>query len=75
MIRLWVAALLLFGLPTGALADSTEVEIRRDIVYHRAGERELLLDAYLPAADEARPAVVVVHGGGWRSGDRRQLKA
>ncbi|QDT68607.1 Carboxylesterase NlhH [Planctomycetes bacterium MalM25] len=75
MIRNLIAMLILSGLPLAALADLGEVEVRRDIVYHRVGERELLLDAYLPKVEEARPAVLVVHGGGWRTGDRRQLQA
>lgn len=30
----------------------------------------LLLDAFVPPADGPHPAVVLVHGGGWRSGSR-----
>jgi acetyl esterase/lipase len=44
--------------------------------YARRGRVPLLLDLYRPhsaAAATGRPVVVVVHGGSWRSGDRRQL--
>jgi acetyl esterase/lipase len=41
-----------------------------DIVYRRVGGVELSLDAYRQRGGERRPAVVVVHGGGWTSGSR-----
>ena len=40
------------------------------IVYHRAGARELSLDAYVQAPTEARPLVILVHGGGGATGSR-----
>lgn len=51
-----------------------EFEIRNDIVYSTVGDRELLLDAYLPQKDGPSPAVLVVHGGAWRMGNRKQLR-
>jgi alpha-L-fucosidase 2 len=41
-----------------------------DVVYRRAGGVELSLDAYLQRVGKSRPAVIVVHGGGWTSGSR-----
>ena len=41
-----------------------------DIVYRRVGGEELSLDAYLQKEGDRRPAVIVVHGGGWTSGSR-----
>jgi acetyl esterase/lipase len=49
-------------------------EIRNDVVYSKVGDRELLLDAYLPEKDGPTPAVLVVHGGAWRMGNRKQLR-
>jgi acetyl esterase/lipase len=47
------------------------VRVERDLTYGTAGGQRLLLDAYLPGEQGApRPAVVFVHGGGWRSGDK-----
>lgn len=47
------------------------VDVRRDVVYGVADGRPLLLDAYLPPPGHGRrPAVVMVHGGGWRTGDK-----
>lgn len=43
-----------------------------DVTYVRRGPHDLKLDLYLPAAGRAapRPAIVFVHGGGWRAGVR-----
>ncbi len=51
------------------------VECRDNIVYGTGGGRELQADLYLPAEPAAAhiPAVVYVHGGGWRGGDRTQF--
>jgi acetyl esterase/lipase len=50
------------------------VEAYTDIVYRRVGERVVKLDVYLPAApapDGGRPAVLAIHGGGWRGGSKK----
>jgi acetyl esterase/lipase len=56
-----------------ALPDSVKVE--RDIVYARYGDREVKLDLYLPKkpASGKIPCIVVIHGGGWRSGDKTRF--
>jgi alpha-L-fucosidase 2 len=41
-----------------------------DIVYRRVNGKELALDAYVQKHGRRRPAVIVVHGGGWESGSR-----
>ena len=46
----------------------------RNITYCKLGERKLLLDAFYPASKSKtkRAAVIIIHGGGWRSGNRTQ---
>ena len=58
-------------------ADPTEieVEVREKIVYSKVDDRELLLDAFVPQREGKCPAVLVVHGGAWRSGNRLQLRS
>ena len=42
--------------------------------YQRIGERELHLDIFLPAPRRAnRRAIMLVHGGGWRSGTKAEF--
>lgn len=70
-------ALVALVTPAGAAAT---VDVRRDtsapapiidIQYGTANGKRLLLDAYVPpAGDERRPAAVMIHGGGWRLGDK-----
>jgi pectinesterase len=43
---------------------------RFNICYGEAGGEKLLLDAHVPAGDGKFPVVLIVHGGGWMSGDR-----
>jgi len=51
-----------------------EVDLRSKIVYSKVGDRELLLDAFVPKSKGTYPAVLVVHGGAWRMGNRHQLR-
>jgi acetyl esterase/lipase len=46
------------------------VGITLNIEYRRVGGERLRLDAYVPATQRSHPAVVFIHGGGWRSGDK-----
>jgi pectinesterase len=57
------------------LPDTVKVE--RDIVYAKYGDREVMLDLYLPKqpAPGKIPCIVVIHGGGWRSGDKTRFAA
>ncbi len=51
--------------------DDGKVKTTNDINYTKAGDRELKLDLAEPAeGDGPFPAVVVIHGGGWRGGDK-----
>jgi acetyl esterase/lipase len=50
---------------------SGKVEHEYDVVYTTAGGQELKLDLARPAEwDGPFPAVVVIHGGAWRAGDK-----
>lgn len=74
--------LLLLLLSINALADCLPVKVRNpagnylipgtkgDIVYARHGGVELALDAYVQKRGDKRPAVIVIHGGGFTSGSR-----
>lgn len=58
------------------ISDKTppSVKAEKDIVYNTIGERKLLLDAFYPKKKlrKARPAILIIHGGGWRTGNRQQ---
>jgi len=73
----FLAALILTGLgaqtepETWRLADG--VEVISDIPYARPADNVLRLNIVLPSEEtaELRPVVVFVHGGAWRTGNRR----
>ncbi|MFL5773008.1 MAG: alpha/beta hydrolase fold domain-containing protein, partial [Flavisolibacter sp.] len=50
------------------------VKEKRNITYCHSGERKLLLDVFYPGAKtrSKRVAIMIIHGGGWRSGNRTQ---
>ncbi len=51
------------------------VTVEYDVVFGRGGDRDLKCNVYVPPqAGTARPAVLLVHGGAWVSGDRSQLQ-
>lgn len=45
-------------------------QVDRDLVYAKAGDRELPLDLYRPASEQPTPLVLWIHGGGWKSGSK-----
>ena len=52
-----------------------QVKIKDRILVGKAGDRDLEADLFLPPIDtKERPAILIVHGGGWREGDRTQLR-
>jgi len=69
--------------PRQELAMSTEALLKRasddliiepDIAYRSGGSKAWRLDLVRPktTANSPRPGIVFVHGGGWRSGDKRR---
>jgi beta-xylosidase/acetyl esterase/lipase len=58
-------------------SDAVPATVRtvRSLTYAQPGGRALQLDLYLPATPQggAVPAVIFVHGGGWRVGERRNF--
>lgn len=61
--------------PEAAAVFTVVVGLEKGIQYGIVGDRPLLLDAHLPAEDgEDRPGIILVHGGGWRRGDRSDLR-
>lgn len=74
-LRSWTVALVAtLALPVLGQSPgraTAAVDVRRDVQYGTANGKPLLLDAYLPSAGGApAPAIVMIHGGGWRTGDK-----
>lgn len=57
------------------MADEGRVTIEENVVFGTGGGRDLKADVFVPPGEvKNAPAVLLVHGGGWRSGDRSQLR-
>ena len=79
----WIATLAVFSVaasspsiaaPPDVVADAGEPRVQLDVVYD--ADYDLKLDFALPpsAADAPRPAIMLIHGGAWRSGDKSNLR-
>lgn len=50
-----------------------DILVKKNINYCTVGSHHLMMDAFMPAKISVkRIAVIMIHGGGWRSGDRSQ---
>ncbi len=76
-VRLGLLAATLLGIRLGApaRADEPKVTTREDVVYTKAGDTELKLDVVAPEGDGPFPGILVIHGGAWRAGNKRDVRA
>jgi acetyl esterase/lipase len=69
-----VAGLAAMAVPTASAAPGPGepgVTVDANVTYRTVDGEQLTADVYVPGGDgDDRPAVVVVHGGGWQQGDR-----
>jgi acetyl esterase/lipase len=49
-------------------------EFKPDIEYGRAGDTSLRLDANVPSGPGPHPVIILVHGGGWAGGDKKDMR-
>src|SRR6266446_2339209 len=68
-----LVSLLFFAPLLPAQERKAGVRVEKDLVYGKGGDAELKLDLAMPKDGEGPfPAIVFIHGGGWRSGNRQQ---
>jgi acetyl esterase/lipase len=53
---------------------AAEPMVKRDIPYAEPKSEKQTLDVYAPADGKNHPVVVWIHGGGWHSGDKKDIK-
>lgn len=53
--------------------ESINVECFKNIGYKKVEDRQLYFDAYLNKGKMICPAIIMIHGGGWKSGDKSQM--
>ena len=49
------------------------VSVEREILYKTDGNRKLHFDAVSFISKKQNPAVILIHGGGWKSGDKKMM--
>ena len=52
----------------------TNIQEKKEIVYSKISDRKLRLDAYFCNTFAKNPAIVILHGGGWKSGNKSQME-
>lgn len=57
-----------------AIKPDSEVKETFDLVYNQEQERVLHFDAFINTKKKKNPAVIMIHGGGWRSGNKSQMQ-
>ena len=69
--RLLVITAILTSFSTAAYSDDSSIQVINDVAY-LGKDRGEKMDLYLPIpkSKKARPAVLIVHGGGWHGGDK-----
>lgn len=50
------------------------IKKEKEIVYKKINDRKLHLDAYFSKTKKQNPGIVIIHGGGWRSGNKSQME-
>jgi acetyl esterase/lipase len=59
-----------------ALADQEDkvLNVKRDIPYVEKGDERQVLDVYSPKDAKNLPVVFWIHGGGWQTGDKKEVQ-
>ncbi|MBN2512989.1 MAG: alpha/beta hydrolase fold domain-containing protein [Sedimentisphaerales bacterium] len=69
----YFAWLVIGGISGGAVSNQP-AGFYADVVYGTAGGESLLLDLFVPEGKGIRPAAILIHGGGWSGGDKKDMK-
>lgn len=65
--------ILICAITVGILSLSASAEVKSDIEYGVADDVSLKLDAGVPDAPGPHPVAILIHGGGWATGDKAGL--
>jgi pectinesterase len=57
------------------LKPNPEVKESFDLIYNKDQNRVLHFDAFVYTKKKKNPAVIMIHGGGWRSGNKNQMQS
>lgn len=66
----WPALALVLAFCSPAMAQDQKFEMKSNVVYGKGGDKELHMDIAIPKGKGPFPAIVAIHGGSWRSGNK-----
>jgi arylformamidase len=69
-MRLLLSLPVVLAVAAGALAQ----EVKRDIPYAGPEQKQQVLDVYSPKGAKDLPVVFWIHGGGWQTGDKKEVQ-
>jgi carboxylesterase type B len=55
------------------LLRAAEPKVRHDLPYAEPKNERQTLDVYAPGAGKNHPVAIWIHGGGWHSGDKKDV--
>lgn len=67
-------SLILFVLTSPFAIAENDVELLEKIEFAKPDDVSLLLDLHMPKGVENPPLLMFIHGGGWKSGDRKRCR-
>ncbi|MHC4877402.1 MAG: alpha/beta hydrolase fold domain-containing protein [Planctomycetota bacterium] len=72
-VRLFILGFVVLGLPGGSPAHAQQ-PAHRDVAYD-VDHPAQCVDVYLADSNEPVPAMIFIHGGGWRAGSKKNVPA
>lgn len=57
------------------IINSGSVKQTSNIIYKKIKDRTLKLDAYINITKNTKPALIIIHGGGWKSGNKEMQES
>ncbi len=63
--------LFFFVLFFSAMQLHAQLTVKKNVEYCSRGNRSLSLDIYQPTHSKPLPAIMIIHGGGWRTGNKK----
>ena len=64
-----ISALLMYGCLSVSTASAADYSVNKGVVYTEPEGQSLTADIYQPETKGLKPAVIVIHGGGWNGGE------
>ncbi len=75
MLRALIVIGILIQIASGSASAQVPVSVEKDVIFSRTNGSAVLADIAYPVEGTDRPAIIYVHGGRWRAGERDYREA